>query len=766
MKNLRFKLTNASELSQEYRPRIYRIGSTDDYTALEALMQDTDDIIVIDQLEGQLRELVKSRNPSLKMTEELYTHLIQKHLDGADRFEYGVWVYYPWSKKLIHLLDQEEFIEIRTNRNRYKITDREQQTLRSKKIGIIGLSVGQSIALTLAMERTCGEIRMADFDTAELSNLNRIRTGVQNLGLHKTVIAAREIAEIDPYLRVRIWSDGIHNENIDDFFTGGGKIDLLVEVCDGLDVKIQSRYKARELGIPVVMDTNDRGMVDIERFDLEPDRSILHGLAEGLNPENIKGLTNEQKIPYILKIVGTDQLSKRLKASMIEVEQSINTWPQLASSVVLGGAITTDVCRRILLDEYRGSGRFYIDIEELISEESESTEELTEVNPYGNLDLGKMKEISCSLPESGNSVSLEASTIDAIIAAAIQAPSAGNNQPWRFVWSNNRLLVFHDERGSYSWGDYYQMGSHMSLGTAIENISLAALQQQLDANVDYFPLEKEHSLVASIRFSKTSGSADPRLLELADGIFKRCTNRNLGQRLPLPIAFLEELQYFVREFQGIRLLHTENADDLREIGEMIAACDRIRLLQKEGHREFFHEVRWSKQQAESSKDGIELASVDLTPSEIAGFKVASDWEAISLLADWNLGNVFKKMSVKSVDAASALVLFTVPELTHEQLLRVGRLVERIWIHINLRDVSVHPMLSPLFFFARLFHGQGAGMNSFAQGELRSMYPRFAEIFGLKDNEVGAFLMKVAIAEPNPVKSLRKEKQEIFFELEC
>jgi tRNA A37 threonylcarbamoyladenosine dehydratase len=62
----------------------------------------------------------------------------------------------------------------------------------------MGLSVGQSVSLALAMERSFGELRIADFDELDLSNINRIRTGVYNLKIQKTVIVAREIAEIDP----------------------------------------------------------------------------------------------------------------------------------------------------------------------------------------------------------------------------------------------------------------------------------------------------------------------------------------------------------------------------------------------------------------------------------------------------------------------------------------------------------------------------------------------------------------------------------------
>ncbi|HPF91885.1 MAG TPA: hypothetical protein PLL57_14590, partial [Flavobacteriales bacterium] len=71
-----------------------------------------------------------------------------------------------------------EFALVRTDRNRNKITREEQAILSSKKVGVIGLSVGQSVSLTLALERSFGEIRLADHDTLELSNLNRIRSGV------------------------------------------------------------------------------------------------------------------------------------------------------------------------------------------------------------------------------------------------------------------------------------------------------------------------------------------------------------------------------------------------------------------------------------------------------------------------------------------------------------------------------------------------------------------------------------------------------------
>jgi hypothetical protein len=352
-------------LNGQFDPVFFRLSNTSGKDAYQKLLKEHPTLQIRDEIEGQLKELLKSLSPDRKISADEYPALITAHLNETDIREYGVWVYYPWLNMIVHLLDEEEFVEVRTNRNRYKITREEQQLLRSKKIGIIGLSVGQSIALTLAMERTCGELRLADFDTAELSNLNRIRTGVQNLGLMKTIIAAREIKELDPFIKVKIFNDGLTEANTDAFFTDEGKVDLLVEVCDGLDIKILSRYKARELQIPVVMDTNDRGMLDVERFDLEPEREILHGLVNDLDPGTVGMLSPQDRMNAVMKIVNLEGLSERLKRSLPEIGKTINTWPQLASSVTLGGAITTDMCRRILLDEHRASGRYYVDLDQI-----------------------------------------------------------------------------------------------------------------------------------------------------------------------------------------------------------------------------------------------------------------------------------------------------------------------------------------------------------------------------------------------------------------
>lgn len=350
-------------------PVFFKLEEESDSNNLHQLIKNNPQLVIIDEIKSQLEELIKLRHPQEKLTEEQLSQKIETHLGQTKIDNYGVWVYYPWRNTLVHLLDEKEFVEVRTNRNQYKITPEEEEILATKKIGIIGLSVGKAIALTMAMERICGEIVLADFDVIELSNLNRIQTGVHHFNTKKTVVAAREIAEIDPYLKVTCYHEGLTEANINDFFTKNKNLDICVEVCDGLEIKILARQKAKELGIPVIMSTSDRGMTDIERFDLDKEIPIFHGLIHHIPINSLKDLkTNIEKVKIVEAILGTENMSESLKSSLKEISKTITTWPQLASCVITGGGIICNVARRILLNRKLPSGRYYIDVDELIAE--------------------------------------------------------------------------------------------------------------------------------------------------------------------------------------------------------------------------------------------------------------------------------------------------------------------------------------------------------------------------------------------------------------
>ena len=404
---------------------------------------------VVNRLGALLQEYLVVVHPADKQYPERMQAHAREWFAANPVEQSGCWVYYPWSHTAVRLPEAAVFEAIRTARNKYKIDHAEQQRLAAKRIGVAGLSVGQSVSIALAMERSFGTLHIADFDTLELSNMNRIRTALCNLGLPKTTIVAREIAEIDPFLDVRTWPEGIHEGNIDAFLEG---LDLLIDECDSLDIKVLLREKARAARLPLLMDTSDRGMIDIERFDQEPDRPLLHGLMNDLHSADLKGLNNEEKVPHILRMLEVDQVSLRLRASFLEVDRSLPSWPQLASSVLAGGAVTADIARRILLGAPLASGRYYVDPEELIPGKPMALSPQPQVppNPWPvTKPACLLRNIEIQVLPS-NSIPLSSNEVERIVAAAVLAPSGGNIQPWHFVHERGCIFLFCDAHQAHS----------------------------------------------------------------------------------------------------------------------------------------------------------------------------------------------------------------------------------------------------------------------------------------------------------------------------
>ena len=715
---------------------------------------------IYNEIESQLRELVKILNPTLKFNDEIYRNKINEYLGNTNIDNYGVWVYYEWCNKLVHLLPEKEFILVRTNRNQYKITPEERDILTSKKIGIVGLSVGQSIAITLAIERCFGEIRLADFDTLELSNLNRIRSGVFNLGIPKVIIAAREIAEIDPFLKVILYPDGLTNENMNDFFTKGGKLDIFIEECDGLEMKIKARIKAKELGIPVLMDTNDRGMIDIERFDLEPERPILHGLVGNIELNKLNGLTNEEKIPYILPMVGIDSISPRLKASMMEIEQTITSWPQLSSSVALGGAIITDVSRRILLNQMSTSGRFYIDLDELIPNDLIKNSEF--YNPDNEPKEKGLDYFSDLIFESNNLVNapiiVDEKTIKEIVNAACLAPSGGNMQPWKWIWNKNTLFLFHEKASSFSFLDYNNLGSYIAFGAAIENIKIVSATYNLKPQIEYFPLSKNKELIAIIQFEEIKMNVD----ELTKGIYSRNTNRKLNERVVIEKGVLNEIALELNAFENTFVKWINDENEIEIVADIVTTTDKIRILQPQGHYDLFNkEIRWNAKQVNETKDGIDIDTLEISNGEKAAMKLATDQNAIDYLRKWNLGEGFKKISMKSVQKSGAIGLIYFNKKDELSYFNAGSALQRVWIKANNLGLSFHPISACTFMFQRILEENESSFNDKNTEKLKELHKKFNNLWKFNETETGVFMFKLHLSNDTSIRSLRKPLDEMF-----
>lgn len=754
-------LARASAADRDlYRPVMFRPALAEDRERLEELLKRTPGIRVHDELRSQVRELVRALNPSVKWAPGELDQAAIDHLGSTPAFAYGVWVYYPWSSRLVHLLDEAEFARVRTDRNRNKITSEEQALLSTKKVGVIGLSVGQSVCMTLALERTFGELRIADFDTLDLSNLNRIRSGVHLLGERKAVNVAREIAEIDPFLKVTPYFEGVHEGNIEDFLTNGGKLDLLVEECDSVAVKIIARQHAKAHRIPVVMDTSDRGLIDVERFDLEPDRPILHGLVDHLDLTlAAKARTNEEKLPFVVPILGLDGMSTRIKASMLEIESTVTTWPQLASSVTLGGGLVTETYRRIALGQFNASGRWYIDTEQLLNGPGSEGDDQPVTASEEGLTHEDMLALAAKAGDGHAFDALPPDTIRALVEAGTLAPSAGNLQPWRFLAQNGVLWVFHDPAVGDSPLDGGRLIPALDMGSCLENIRLQASMLGSAIEVKNYPLPGEPRLVARITAAVDGTRPDPLALHLRE----RCTNRRKGDAVPMTPEQCLELQVAAQQVEGCDAKVLVAPEQINALGELVAEAERLRVLDPHGHHDLFRkELRWTKDDDQRPLDGLELRTLELKLTEEVGFRVAADRKAVDLLADWDGGRGLMRMTRDNFRSASGIVLITSKDPSPNGLLAGGAAMQRVWLQAHACGLAVHPCGAPLLLSHHVRSGQGISMREDHRKLILHLYESTCSLYGLSGEEP-VFLMRLSHAPPPTARSLRHPYRDLLFE---
>nr|WP_307718213.1 Rv1355c family protein [Rhodococcus tukisamuensis] len=671
------------------------------------------DCLVYDTIDAQrssLRALVPSVAPAL-----------------AD--EAPSWAYYPWRRALVHVLGPMSFRRLRLDRNRNKITDHEQQCLASLEVGVVGLSVGHAVAVALALESACGAMRLADFDTLDLSNLNRVPASVFDLGVNKAVVAAHRISEIDPYLRVSAWPEGVTEDTIGSFLEG---LDLVVEECDSLDMKVLVREEARRRGIPVLMETSDRGLLDVERFDLEPDRPLFHGLLGEVSSRSLAGLTSKEKLPAVLGILGADELSPRLGASLVEIDTTISTWPQLGGDVLLGGASVATAVRRFGTGRALPSGRVRIDLEAALDGLA---------SPAPQVDVDRTDEVSvgCTTQSAAN----------AVVRAAYAAPSGGNAQPWRVTVGADDLRIYLDPDRTSAM-DVQFRGSFVALGAAFYNARVAAAAHRILGPVEVFgdgdPVSDGAVPVVTMTFG---AGADEDLASRYERMLGRVTNRRTGAVRQVDPETIGVLEASARD-EGARLAVLTDRGDLARAAELLAASDRVRFLTPRLHREMMGEVRWV---GEDVSTGIDVRSLEFGATDLAALSIVRRGDVTAQLAEWRLGSGLGDATRDRVNSSSALAAVVISGIRHIDYFRGGVALENVWITSEDEGFAVQPV-SPVF----LYGVHECDLEELAPqhtGELAECRQALLDLFGVADQEALALVLRLSHAPPPSVRSRRR-----------
>lgn len=611
-------------------------------------------------------------------------HSLTPPADDAELDDAACWIYYPWRGTLVHLLGPDRFRRLRLDRNRNKITTAEQEQLAQLRIGIVGLSVGSAIAHAIALEGSAGYLRLADFDELGLSNLNRLSATVFDLGINKAELAQRRIAELDPYLPVDAWTSGVDDKTVDAFLEG---LDLVIEECDSFDVKVLIRDRARRRGIPLIMETSDRGLLDVERFDLEPHRPLFHGLVGDIDAAAVTGLSPKEKMSFGLRILQGSEISSRMAASVLEVGTTLSTWPQLGGDVLLGGASVAAAVRRFGLGEALPSGRVRIDIGKHLDDLADP------ITLADDTDAVAASMASESEPAAKNIRALYDSLpdTDAVAFAANRAPSGGNAQPWHLELDDAALTLRIDDTRT-SAVDIEHRGSFVALGGALHNARVAAAHRNILGHSDI--TDDSSNTYARVVFAP---GTDPDLTAQLPGVLDRITHRGVPDTdtASRDLTDLTELAPHISCTDG-RIHLIRDRDAIAALAENISATDRIRFLTDRLHRDMISELRWPHDPDRDT--GIDVTSLGTPTAELAALDLLRRPDVMAHLNRWDAGQALQADTHTRVTASNAIAVITQPGTSSADYIRGGAVAEQFWASAQSLGYSLHP-ITPLPLYA-------------------------------------------------------------------
>lgn len=135
-----------------------------------------------------------------------------------------------------------------------------KQRLRQARVAVAGLGgLGSNVAVMLARSGV-GHLFLVDFDSVEVTNLNRQAYGVRHLGRKKTEALREILLEINPYLDITVLCERVTEDNAAQIF---GAYPIVCEAFDRPENKAMLvRVLLRQTQVTVVAGSGLAGYGD------------------------------------------------------------------------------------------------------------------------------------------------------------------------------------------------------------------------------------------------------------------------------------------------------------------------------------------------------------------------------------------------------------------------------------------------------------------------------------------------------------------------
>ena len=262
------------------------------------------------------------------------------------------------------------------------------------------------------------------------------------------------------------------------------------------------------------------------------------------------------------------------------------------------------------------------------------------------------------------------------IRLATLAPSRYNTQPWIFVMAGEQVRIFPDPIRKLAVVDAEERELHVSLGSALENLIIAAHREGLAPEVDYFPPEHPAALV--VRFPVGHVEDPP---EMFDAIRHGQTTRRRYRRQEIPATALQQLETAGRR-RGIAIHVITDRTVIDTIAKLTATAARVQWGDRAFRDELTNWIRFNHQEVTQWHDGLSARSLGLPPTP--------RWLGALRVRHLTTSSRTRR-ALRAVNSSSALVVFAAERNDRRHWVDVGRSFERLVLTATTLGIRYAPM---------------------------------------------------------------------------
>lgn len=265
--------------------------------------------------------------------------------------------------------------------------------------------------------------------------------------------------------------------------------------------------------------------------------------------------------------------------------------------------------------------------------------------------------------------------IEALLHAALLAPSSHNTQPWVFQTRSRSVRLLADRSRALPVNDPHDRELTISCGCALFNLRVAASRHDIGASVSLFPEPEDPDVLAEISLGPKAGGSEG-LGPLADELGRRRTYRKRFDPREVTAEIARELSE-AAEAEGATLHLIEDKNRRDAVADLVAEGDSVQWSDASWRREL---AWWMHSRRQG--DGLTVPGL-LAPM------------AQAVVRTFDLGNRVAAKDRQLAEASPVIMVMATAGDAPEDWLTAGQSLERTLLKASRHGLQASYLNQPI-----------------------------------------------------------------------